>query len=364
MRIGFVSTASTWGGGERLLLQLAEGCRDAGIDPLLAAPEASELAQRSDTRVVPLPGRGRGPAALWRLRQAMTRDIDAVVLNDPHAITYGGVALAGIGAPRIGVRHTCFPLGSPWKHTHLVDHVVCVSNAARQNCLDAGLAADRLTVIHGGLAATTPTPDQLETARQTLAWGDAEAPVLLAIGSLLPVKGFDTLIEAVSTARRAGHNWRLAIAGEGPERETLTQLIEARGVVDRVRLLGFRSDISALLRLADGFVNASHNEGLSLVLIEAMHAAAPIVSTAAGGSAEVLGTTEANATPVARVFEPGDVAGAVEAIGATLSHKEDAVERAAAGRKRAEERFSVATMVDGYVRLIDRLRAESPGHAA
>lgn len=365
MRIGFVSTASTWGGGERLLLQLTQGCVAAGADVTLAAPARSELIRRVDPAIgVALPGKARGPAALWRLRREFGAEYDAVVLNDPHAITYAGAALAGLSVSRIGVRHTCFPLKSVWKHTHLVDHVVCVSDSARQNCLEAGLKASRTSVIHGGLTPQTPTAEQLDSARSDLAWGDAAEPLCLAIGSLLPVKGLDTLIHALAEAKHRGEGFRLAIAGDGPERQSLQQLAQRLGVADRLRLLGFRDDVPALLRVADLFVNASHNEGLSLVLIEAMHAGTPIVSTDVGGSCEVLGSRDVASAPVARVFTPGDPIGALDAITETQIDVTGVTERVSAGRHRAAELFSVEAMVIGYIDLIARLNERRAPRAA
>ncbi|MEO1496462.1 MAG: glycosyltransferase [Planctomycetota bacterium] len=377
MKLGFVSTASTWGGGERLLIQLIEGCVAAGVETTLAAPAASDLLTRADAaggiELAPLTGRGRTPADWWRLRAAFAKGaefaegFDAVVLNDPHAITYGGATLArwqADGPLRLGVRHTCFPLRSPWKHTRLVDHVVCVSAATRDNCITAGVPADRLTVVHGGLAPATPTPEQIATARTSLGRSQGDETTLLAIGSLLPVKGFDTIIRAVARAAVEGQRWRLAIAGEGPERPRLEALADKLGVADRVCLLGFRDDTPALLAAADVLVNASHNEGLSLVLLEAMHAGAPIVSTSVGGSAEVLGVDPAGSTPVARLFEPGDADGAYQQINACVRRTTETRRLTLQASQRAAECFSAPSMVAGYTALVRHLQAARTRRAA
>ncbi|WP_197524890.1 glycosyltransferase [Botrimarina hoheduenensis] len=353
-----MSTAVGWGGGERLLAQLIEGFCEVGAEPLLAVPAASELAtwaQQQDVPTALLPGRGRGLAACLQIRRRFaSAGLQAVILNDPHAITYGGVALTGLSVPRLGIRHTCYPVRSAWKHNRLVDHVVCVSAAAERECLIAGVDQRRLSVLYSGVKPAVVAPRAVEVARSAFLPDDG-AKRVLAIGNLQAVKGYDTLLRATAEAYRQGDCWRVAIAGEGPERPHLEALAQELGIADRVQLLGFRADAAALLRSADVFVNASHSEGLSLVLIEAMQAGTPIVSTLVGGCREVLGATGSDVSPVASVFEPGDATGLAAAVERQLGDPEMLRERLAAGSQRAAEQFSVEGMIRGYAELIDHL---------
>ncbi|QDV76538.1 glycosyltransferase [Botrimarina mediterranea] len=358
MKIALVSTQRTWGGGENVLAQLALGCRRAGHTIGVAAPAASATADWASKQLgierLELPGRGRGPAAMWRLRNWITRTAPGVVvLNDPHAITYGGVALAGLGVPRVGVKHTCFPVRSAWKHNHLLERVVCVAEAARRECLAAGVQAAKLEVIHAGLDRLAPTNAEVAAAKSLLATKGGGAKHVLAIGSLLPVKGFDSLIE--SAARSSG--WNLWIAGEGPQRDALEAQIARLGVADRVTLLGFRSDIGALLAAADVFASASHREGLSLVLVEAMMSGTPVVATPVGGNGEALQINEPGASPVARAVLPDDPAAMAAAIEAALQPTDENSRRIATARAWADEHFTIERMTRDYLALFDRLAA-------
>lgn len=357
MKIALVSTQRTWGGGENVLAQLALGCRRAGHTIGVAAPAASATAEwarkQTGIELVELAGRGRGPAAMWRLRHWVARTApDVVVLNDPHAITYCGVALAGLGVPRVGVKHTCFPVRSAWKHNHLVERVVCVAEAARRECLAAGVHASQLEVIHAGLDRLAPTSDEIAAAKSLFATKGEAAKHVLAIGSLLPVKGFDSLIEAA--ARSSG--WNLWIAGEGPERDALEMQITKLGVADRVTLLGFRSDIGALLSAADVFASASHREGLSLVLVEAMMAGTPVVATPVGGNGEALQIEGPGVSPVARAVVPADPTAMAAAIEAALQSTGDNTKRIVTAKAWADEHFTIERMTSDYLALFERIR--------
>ncbi|QDT67117.1 2-deoxystreptamine glucosyltransferase [Planctomycetes bacterium MalM25] len=374
LNIGFVSTPTGWGGGENLLAQLVLALRGRGVRAVLATPRGSAMArwaERERVESIELPGRGRTPAALWRLRRGFaSAGCEIALLNDPHAITYGGLALTGAGVPRVGVRHTVFPVRSGWKHNRLLERVVAVSAAAREVCLAGGVDAANLRVIHGGVEPRAVDHAQAVAVRKRFANAatDAEERQLVAVGSLLPVKGFDTLIHAVAKARDNGQAWRLWIAGEGPQRDELQSLANERGVAQQVELLGFVDPVSPYLAAADAFVSASHSEGLSLVLVEAMLAGAPIAATPVGGAREVLGMRPTDTTsPHAALFTPGDGEGARRAIEQALTKTEAKPQRLDATRTWANKRFSIDRMAAEYLELFEEMLASpdrSVEHAA
>jgi glycosyltransferase involved in cell wall biosynthesis len=115
-------------------------------------------------------------------------------------------------------------------------------------------------------------------------WGLAQDKKLcVAVGRLVPVKAYDLLIKAWN---EVDHN--LVIIGEGPESKRLQKLIDDLGLDDRIRLAGFRPDIRAILPSVDLLAISSEREGFSLVLIEALLAETPVVSTMVAGSIEIL----------------------------------------------------------------------------
>lgn len=110
-----------------------------------------------------------------------------------------------------------------------------------------------------------------------------EKKLCVAVGRLVPAKAYDLLIPAWKDIE---HN--LAIVGEGPERKKLEKLINENNLGHKIKLVGFRSDILAILPSADLLTISSHREGFSLVLIETLLAETPVVSTKVAGSREIL----------------------------------------------------------------------------
>lgn len=121
----------------------------------------------------------------------------------------------------------------------------------------------------------TPQP---AVPRATLRTPD-DAPLIVALGRLHENKAFDVLLRALANLPDA-HAW---IAGEGPLRGELEGLAARLGVAPRVRFLGWRDDVGALLASADVFVCPSRIEPLGNVVIEAWAHGAPVVATASAG---------------------------------------------------------------------------------
>jgi glycosyltransferase involved in cell wall biosynthesis len=93
---------------------------------------------------------------------------------------------------------------------------------------------------------------------------------VISVGQLIPRKRMNVVIDAVAELAARGVSVRTAILGEGPERAALEAQIKARGVEKLVTLLGFRSDVEAVLRRARIFALVSDWEGVPFAMIEAL----------------------------------------------------------------------------------------------
>ena len=132
-------------------------------------------------------------------------------------------------------------------------------------------------------AATSPAADggQPPASRSRYQW--------LAVGRLSPEKAFDRAIEAYAKLAPSFPEWSLAIAGEGPQRDWLQQLIDRLGIAGRARLLGWVADVRPLLQSSNAFVLTSRYEGFPVSLLEAMAAGLPCVAVdCESGPAEVI----------------------------------------------------------------------------
>jgi glycosyltransferase protein len=103
--------------------------------------------------------------------------------------------------------------------------------------------------------------------------------VITAMGRLNSQKGFDTLIKAFSIVNKKNSSYTLKIFGEGPDRDTLQNLIDTAGLHDYVQLCGAKSDAINDVANSKIFVLSSRYEGMPNALIEAMAAGTACIST-------------------------------------------------------------------------------------
>lgn len=172
-----------------------------------------------------------------------------------------------------------------------VRHVVVTSPSTARTLTDTfDVPADRITVAEPGVDRPPPF-DRRET----------RSPTILAVGALVPRKGYDVLVAAL--AEIAALDWTAEIVGD-PERDpqtavSLSNAIDAAGLAGRVSLRGkvTAEDLAHAYRSAHLFVIASRYEGYGMVATEALAYALPIVSTDGGALAETVPETAALKVP-------------------------------------------------------------------
>jgi glycosyltransferase involved in cell wall biosynthesis len=172
-----------------------------------------------------------------------------------------------------------------------------------------------------------------------------EPGLILSVGRLVPKKGFPTLVRALQSLARDGSAFRCQIYGAGPERSQLEALAGGLGVDDRISFLGARpqEDViaaygrAALFVLAPVVLEDGDRDGIPNVLVEAMAAGVPVVSTRISGIPELI-DDEVDGILV----EPGDPDALAAAIRRLLGEPELAERLAAAARRKVESRFDLA----------------------
>ncbi len=111
-----------------------------------------------------------------------------------------------------------------------------------------------------------------------------DRPLILAAGRLHVNKGFDVLLQSLKLIPDA----ILWLAGSGPEETALKQLCSDLGLTNRVRFLGWRNDVTALMKSVDLFVCPSRHEGLGSIVMESWAHGCPIVATDSQGPGELI----------------------------------------------------------------------------
>jgi len=167
-----------------------------------------------------------------------------------------------------------------------VDCLVAVSHDLKTKVFE--LVGERqLEVIHNGADPHKfkPSPQKDSRARLGLAM---DKKIVVFVGNLLPVKGLDHLLRAISLRSRG--DVLLYLVGDGGAKGALMSLAACLGIGDICRFVGARphDEIPSWLSAADCLVLSSLREGLPTILVEAMMCRVPIVATAVGGIPEII----------------------------------------------------------------------------
>jgi glycosyltransferase involved in cell wall biosynthesis len=165
---------------------------------------------------------------------------------------------------------------------------------------------------------------------------------------LVPIKGVDNLIRAIAALRDGFPTLRLEIAGAGPDQDRLEALVRASGLADRVAFLGWQERLAPIMSRWAVFALPSMDEGLPIVVLEAMAASLPVVTTHCGGLPEVV---EEGRT--GWLVPPNDSAALAERLRALLLDSDQRRAMGSAGRTRVQERFSLTRMVAEIAQIYD-----------
>ena len=227
------------------------------------------------------------------------------------------------------------------KYYRACDHLIANTEDIRAWLVGEGFAAGRVHYLPNFVDAAPAPP----LARAALETPDG-APLLLALGRLHANKAFDVLIDALARLPDA-YLW---LAGEGGARAALERRAAERGVAARVRWLGWRDDVPALLAAADLLVCPSRVEPLGNVVIEGWAHDVPVVAAASVGPRALIRDGDDG------VLVPVDDAAAL--AGALRRLIDDAAVRAGlarAGRARYEASFTEAAVVQRYRAFFEKV---------
>lgn len=177
-----------------------------------------------------------------------------------------------------------------------------------------------------------------------------DGTMLLYVGRLADGKGLEDLLDALGQLQHL--DVKLNIAGTGPLRGQLENLVRERQLGDTVSFLGYRDDVPELLTTADALVLPSYREGTPRVVTESLAAGTPVISTRIAGIPEQVTDGETG-----RLIDPGDVEALVKAIVDLTDNPERWRQMGELAQTRVDK-FKLETSNETYHRLYCRLRNE------
>lgn len=316
LRVTHVVCTDAFAGVERYVKNAAVAQAKHGAVVNVIGGESTMRAPLAESGVGWSAGASVG-AAVRALRSQPTPDV--VVTHMTAADVAGCVAYPRARVPLVSIRHFAAPRGSKRLAAPLLRAVerrlvaeIAVSDAVAAHC------GPKTLVIRTG---TAPVDDD-GTPRERLA---------LIAQRLETEKHTDDAIRAWALAAPAG--WRLVVAGDGSRAGVLRDLAAQLGIEGTVDFVGFRPDLSALMRRSSMLIAPTANEGLGLSVVEAMAHGLPVVAAAGGGHLETVG-----AVPQPYLYEPHDVEAAARNISSLAA--DPAARHAYGERLRAHQRTS------------------------
>lgn len=372
-RVTVVTSRLDIGGTERHLARILPALQQRGIAIALYVMErGGSLESEVSAQGVRVEGPRRSRFLHWpRAAVALARFLrrerpDIVHFFLPRPYVYGSVAAELAGQKRrIMSRRSLtdyqarYPLLGVFErllHSR-TDALIGNSIAVVEQLAGEVGNRQKFALIHNGIdvpaAATAADRARLRGALQI----SEDVLIITVVANLIAYKGHRDLIAALAVIKDSlSAPWRmLAVGRDGGVGAELKRQAEAANVAANIVWLGERSDVGALLAASDIFVLASHQEGFSNALLEAMAAAVPAVATTVGGNLDAVADNETGL--LVRPSDPDALAAALLRLA-----KDPALRRRLgdAARLRVQQRFSLDACVTRYEKMYRALAEPAP----
>lgn len=303
----------------------------------------------------------RGKMRCARLLRQLHPDV--VLCNTYHDLETTGRIAADLDFPLIWrARADTFTHTHRWERRKLDDlvsflnqrvaRIIPTTEYEARLMIDAGVNANKVRVIHNGVELRRYEDRAAGEQLKSNLGIDANLPVIAFVARMVPQKGYEVLLHALSGLKRSGYRFKALVAGDttllegqaGEYKATIHDLVKELDLSDQVLLMGARKDVHAIMNAADIFVLASLKEPFGTTVIEAMAAGKPVVTSDLPGPHESAIEAE-----TAFFFPPGDADALRGAVARLLDAPDLAKQMGERGRKRARAVFSMET----YIRAMD-----------
>jgi len=227
--------------------------------------------------------------------------------------------------------------------------IISVSESVQQQIPETALVApiEKRLILPGVAVPEVSTVD--------MPLDDDRPPVLGMAGPLEIVKGAAFFLRACHRVIESGHNIRIVIAGSGPEERSLRQLAASLELSGRLTFVDGGVSMAGYLSAIDIFCLPSLQQGLGVMMLEAMALGRPVIASGVGG---VLSVIEDNVTGL--IVPPSDSRSLADRIVELLNDRERARTIAAAGQQMIRDRFNENRMLDEVIQVYRDVHESKP----
>lgn len=236
------------------------------------------------------------------------------------------------------------------RYARLADRITVIHEGLARYLVDElGVPADRVAVIVNGVDSDRFAPAPRNVALRRTLGAEDDTILIGCIARLHDDKDHPTLLRAFARliARGGTSRCRLTLIGEGEARRSIEALVREFGLENHVMLLGERADIVDLMPQLDILALASRTEGLPMVLLEAMACGVPCVATSVGGIPGLFADGGGD------LIEPGDAGALADALQRLCEDEEVRRRAGILARERVLSGYRESDMVDSYAYELD-----------
>lgn len=357
-RVCQVITELAPGGAERLVYQLATMLDPELFEVEVACLKGGAIADQLSAAGVKVHDlKVRGKWDILRAKQMKkvlaAGDFDLVHTHLFHADYFARPAAFKLGVPVVHTVHCLekrarsMQFRFAQKHAGQCAKTVCVSQAVRDFYMQkTGLPEEKLSVIYNGVDTEKFYVD--DAAKEASLWDldiFSEDVIVVYAGRLHFDKGIDLLLDAILKMVDDENCPLFLIAGSG-ELERLVNRACVRLRTDRIRFLGYRSDVEKILAAGDIFACPSRTEGFGLSALEAMSAGLSVVASRVDALPELIQSGKTGL-----LTEPGNVESLVKALRALVANENMRKMLGQNAREKACEDFSLAKTIEKHQTL-------------
>jgi glycosyltransferase involved in cell wall biosynthesis len=357
LRILQISSARSFGGGERHLVDLTNALTARGHEVYAVLRKGSPLQERlsptlSDrTFFLPI-GNALGVRGAFHLSRIIRRHkIEIVHAHMARDYPIAALATARAESARLVLtRHVLFPLGRLHRYTAArTSRIIAVSAAVARNLTRQGIfLPEQISEVPNGLDFGRDDEAMSRFDRQAVVKSlglPGDALLVSTVGELNPLKGHEEFLRAAAEVASVFPTAHFMLVGEDRSgSDYLSQLktiASDMGLNSRVHFPGWVSDLPSLLLASDVFISASHTESFGLAILEAMACGRAVVATRTDGAQELINDGETGL-----LVNIGDVHGLASATLTLLADGEQRRELGDQAAQRARADFGLDRMVE------------------
>jgi glycosyltransferase involved in cell wall biosynthesis len=363
VNILYIIEGITFGGGDRVFMQLAEGMKAKGYGITVGCVPRGVLAER--LRELGIEVEGFNMYSKYNIRTIFQmakfmkqKNIHIVHTQGGRAPVFGRIAARLAKVPIVistnpllidreshrdvnKLKRLAYLLIDILTSIH-VDRFLVLSEPHREAIIaDYNTEPSKVVKIYNGIELDKYDAKLSNglTVRRELGIAPGSS-IVGFIGRLIYQKGLPFFLQAASKVITTFPDVMFLIVGDGPLKAELEKLSNGLNIRQNCIFTGFRQDIPDILSAVDMLVMSSLYEGMPMVILEAMAASKPVIATNVGGIPELVKNGETGV-----LVPPEDVDVLAESIIDLLKNKDKAQQMGLAGRKRVEEEFDVNIMV-------------------